>query len=299
MEENIVKGLFNIDSIKEASRGNVKPIEVSQISDNKLNDLYSQDDIETLMLNIEEFQLSQPLVVRKNNAEGYTLISGHRRLKACKMMFDKGKPLFYFNKIFINEVPCLIIENSFTNDDDEFLAIVSSNASRIVTADERKKIYLKLRDIYKRKCEAGKKPAGRERETIASWMGVTDRTISNYKKELLEVQKQNNLGKLIKKFNNFERSFYNFNLKDYSEDEIKKIKENAIPAINSVLAALNIDESELWQRGNFPRCKINKYFYKQDKEFCNMKRITKLVENKWASLTFTINKDLFIINTIC
>ena len=79
MEENITRGLFNPDSLTEAAKGKIKAIDTYLIRENKLNEIYSQDDIECLKENIKEFQLSQPLVVRKNPDGSYTIISGHRR----------------------------------------------------------------------------------------------------------------------------------------------------------------------------------------------------------------------------
>ena len=184
MEKSITRGLFNVDSLAEASKGKIRAIDTYLIRENRLNEIYSQDDIDVLKENIKEFQLSQPLVVRKTKEGLYIILSGHRRFKACKAIFEEGKPLYYFDKKFINQIPCVVDNREYRNEDDEFLAIVSSNAARVLSSDERKKIYLKLKEIYVRKCASGEKPPGRERETIASWMGVTDRTVQNYKKQM-------------------------------------------------------------------------------------------------------------------
>ena len=73
MDENITRGLFNPDSLTEASKGKVKAIDAYLIKENKLNEIYSQDDIDGLKENIWEFQLSQPIVVRKNKDGTYTI----------------------------------------------------------------------------------------------------------------------------------------------------------------------------------------------------------------------------------
>lgn len=247
MAESIMKGLFNPDSLTEASKGKITPIDTWLIRENKLNDIYSQDDIDVLKENIKEFQLSQPLVVRKNNDGSYTIISGHRRFKACKALFDEGSKLYYFDKEFINQIPCVIDNKHYRNEDDEFLAIVSSNASRVLSPEERKKIYLKLKEIYDRKCANGEKPKGRERETIASWMGVTDRTIQNYKKQAISdsVKQQNNSGKILKKLNGIERYFTDLETGIYSAEELESFRQSAIPAINTLMMRLNIDAKDL------------------------------------------------------
>ena len=247
MDENITRGLFNPDSLMEASKGTIKAIDYYLISENKLNDIYSQEDIDLLKENIEEFQLSQPLVVRRNSNKGYTIISGHRRFKACRQLFAENKPLYYFDKKYINQIPCIIDNKEYKNEDDEFLAIVSSNASRVLSSDERKNIYLKLKEIYDHKCAAGERPRGKERETIASWMGVTDRTVSNYKKKLKEenIQKQNDTYKIIKRFTGIERLFTDINISNYNDEDIVKMRQAIIPAINSVMNKLDIDINDL------------------------------------------------------
>lgn len=247
MEENVTRGLFNIDSINEASKGKVRSIDVDQLRENRLNSIYSQDDIDLLKENIEEFQLSQPLVVRKNDDSSYTILSGHRRFKACRKLFEEGKNLYFFDKEFVNQIPCVVDNRIYSNEDDEFLAIVSSNASRVLSSDERKAIYVRLKEIYDRKCTAGEKPKGREREIIASWMGVTDRTIQNYKTKTApeKVQSQNNKGKIVKKLTSLEKYFTDIELGGYSQNDIDEIRQTAIPTINAVMEKLDIGTDEL------------------------------------------------------
>ena len=98
MEENITRGLFNVDSLAEASKGKIRAIDTYLIRENRLNEIYSQDDIDVLKENIEEFQLSQPLVVRKTKEGLYIILSGHRRFKACKAIFEEGKPLYFLDR---------------------------------------------------------------------------------------------------------------------------------------------------------------------------------------------------------
>ena len=247
MEENITRGLFNPDSLAEAAKGKIRAIDTYLIKENKLNEIYSQDDIDCLKENIEEFQLSQPLVVKKNTDGSFTLISGHRRVKACRALFEEEKPLYYFDKEYINQIPCVVSNREYKNEDDEFLAIVSSNAARVLSSEERKAIYLKLKEIYERKCASGEKPKGRERETIASWMGVSDRTVQNYKKQMENglIQHQNNSGKIMKKLYGIERYFTDLETGLYSESEMEQFRQSAIPAINALMARLNIDITDL------------------------------------------------------
>ena len=247
MEESVTRGLFNLDSLNEASKGKVKNIEVYLLKENRLNGLYSQEDIELLKDNIEEFQLSQPLVVKKNSDGSYTILSGHRRFKACKKIFEEGKHLYFFDKEFVDQIPYIVDNRQFKNEDDEFLAIVSSNASRVLSVDERKKIYLKLKEIYDHKCASGERPKGKEREVIAAWMGVSDRTVQTYKTKTLpdKVQKQNKKetdkkNAIIKRFSIIQKELTSFEPDHYSIEEINDIRELAIQSIRTTLQQLEI-----------------------------------------------------------
>ena len=142
MEENVTRGLFNLDSLNEAAKGRVVAIDYYLLKENKLNDIYLQEDIDLLKENIEEFQLSQPIIVRKNADNSYTILSGHRRYKACKKIFAENKSLFFFDKEYINQIPCIVDNKQYKSEDDEFLAIVSSNAARVLSAEERNTVFL-------------------------------------------------------------------------------------------------------------------------------------------------------------
>ncbi len=247
MEENITQGLFNIDSLNEAAKGKVRAIDIDLIEENRLNDLYSQEDIDGLKDNIREFQLSQPLIVRKINNSKYRLISGHRRLKACRELFSEGGTLYFFDKEYHHQLPCILDEKEYKDEDDELLAIVSSNSQRILSKEERKKIYEALNTIYEHKCAKGEKPPGRAREIISRWMGISARTVQNYKSESNneKPEKPNNTIKIIKRFVSLERLFTDLDKKDLEDEDLISIKEAAIPAINTVMQMLDIEITDL------------------------------------------------------
>ncbi len=78
-------------------------------------------------------------------------------------------------------------------------------------------------------------------------MGVSDRTVQNYKKRMESglVQHQNNSGKIMKKLSGIERYFTDLETGLYSESEMEQFRQSAIPAINALMARLNIDISDL------------------------------------------------------
>lgn len=78
-------------------------------------------------------------------------------------------------------------------------------------------------------------------------MGVTDRTVQNYKKELQngQTQRQNNSGKIVKKLTGIERYFTDLDIDAYSSEEKNSFRQAAIPAINTVMQMLDIDVKDL------------------------------------------------------
>ena len=59
------------------------------------------------------------------------------------------------------------------------------------------------------------------------------------------VSKAGNKEKIIKRLSSLEKYFTDLDVKGYSSDELKEIRENAIPAINAILQCLNIDIDRL------------------------------------------------------
>ena len=100
-------------------------LSIEDVSDNK-NNKYSQNEIEELAQNIYMVGLDQYFVVRPDydNKDQYILIAGHRRLKAIKLLKERGQWGEY--------IPCIVkdpagIDLPLSFEDKERLAIMSTN----------------------------------------------------------------------------------------------------------------------------------------------------------------------------
>lgn len=98
----------------------IKDIQLREIIPNPLNKSRSMDynEIENLKDSIQEVGLLHPLVVYRNDAGTYTLISGHRRFAALNNMAGDDYA-----------VPCVVIEKP-TNDVEEAEYMTRANVHR-------------------------------------------------------------------------------------------------------------------------------------------------------------------------
>ena len=78
-------------------------------------------------------------------------------------------------------------------------------------------------------------------------MGISQRTVGNYKRELQlqQIKQQNNKSRIIKRLTSLEYRFTNFESGLYSREEMAEFKAAAIPAINAMMKQLDIDPCEL------------------------------------------------------
>ncbi len=168
------KGMLNPQSVIDAAKGKVIYVDVNDLRNNNLN-RYEIQDIDELSENIREKGLLEPLQGIKASDGSVVLLSGHRRYAAIMRLLEQGAEVSYAGKVLDRELPVILMQE---NDPlEQRTLILSYNAYRTMTKDERKKIILEAHDIYKESCAAGKRPEGREREWITAMTGISDGTV--------------------------------------------------------------------------------------------------------------------------
>jgi hypothetical protein len=161
---------------------NLARIPINQIHSSKLN-FYEQEDPDgflakarAIALSIERHGLIHPIEVMLEPDQTYSVISGNTRLKAVQInYYEKG--------IGDGMIEATVFENQ-ENLGDEGIQnrIVHANISREKTREE----YLteiKVLEKEFEKLKAEKKVKGRRDEWISTQMGLSPRTIRNYRKE--------------------------------------------------------------------------------------------------------------------
>lgn len=156
-----------MDDLKAAASDSfidsLKMLEVEQIIPNESN-FYEMTEIEELAEDIERQGLMSVLVVTDDNGE-FHLVSGHRRLKAVKLLIDEGRRKS-------TTVPCYI--KSAKSADETQLDLIMLNATQRKYSDsDTMREYEELERIFKAMEQAGKPVKGKIRNNIARVLNVS------------------------------------------------------------------------------------------------------------------------------
>lgn len=156
-----------MDDLKAAASDSfidsLKMLEVEQIIPND-NNFYEMTEIEELAEDIERQGLMSVLVVTEDNGE-FHLISGHRRLKAIKLLIDEGRRKS-------TTVPCYI-RNAKSADETQLDLIMLNATQRKYSDSDTMREYEELERIFKAMEQAGKPVQGKIRNNIARVLNVS------------------------------------------------------------------------------------------------------------------------------
>lgn len=164
-----MRSLFNAQSVGADS----KPLVNTEISYLPIDSLipskknkYAIDNIEKLAADIEEMGLLHNLVVREADAGGkHEIISGERRYRACKLLYDAG------DKRFAN-LPCRITNNG--NQAMDEIMLLAANASARELSDYEKTWQAgRLKELLLDLKASGHKFKGRMRDVVAEMLDVS------------------------------------------------------------------------------------------------------------------------------
>lgn len=180
-------------------------VDINKLQRNELNFYDEEYEIESLVESIKEVGLLTPIQISKN----YTILSGHRRYKACQ-------------KAGVNKVKCIITDSS----DDNILELIEANRHRVKTDEEMLNETKLLQEHYIKLERQGKKPKGRLRELIAKDMGISAATV------------QRNLNKISASSNSAVSN-------DTKEISVKSVKEIEFIKLQKLLKKIiKLSESE-------------------------------------------------------
>lgn len=177
---------------KEESKSvfKIKNLAIEEIEPDERN-FYNTDEIEELKASIEMFGLQQNLVVRESDSK-YKLISGHRRLKALKELFDEGHEEF-------RTIPCKI-ESEIDDAKTELQLIFANSTSRELSDYEKTHQAIRIKELLKDLKTNGVKIPGKMRNLVAEVLNVSPTQVGrmesidkNLSKEFKEEFKNDNV----------------------------------------------------------------------------------------------------------
>lgn len=130
---------------------------------------YTVDDVADLMASIEAHGVMQPIIC----TEDYKVISGHRRLTACRQLYATTADDKY------KTVPCIIrhVEDEI---EEEMMLIEANSTARILTSYELMEQARKYDKLLVDAAKQGYTYEGRRRDIVAKMMKVSPSKVGRY-----------------------------------------------------------------------------------------------------------------------
>ena len=243
------------DSLDKTRKSKIYFLSLNDLSANPLNKIYedqdTREDLDELIDSIRETGLQQPLIVSKSE-NSYVLLSGHRRIKALKELFD-GNIEVRYNGIVLKEdnIP-VIVQYEYKTKEEQIKALIASNCYRHLSKETNRKLISEAVKIYNSQISEGQVDPGRTRDNIAKLANVDGRTVQRYVEigqkgqpvKMKEELEETNLStKLKTKLTGIEKYFTNLDVSEI--DDLSALKQIAIPAINVMIQRFDIDPKEL------------------------------------------------------
>ena len=165
--------LKNVSEMDTGKQGELLSLSIESLDEDS-NNFYSLDGIDELAANIEFAGLQQPLLVRPGETPGrYTVVSGHRRLAALKLLASEGKDF--------STVRCILDEGKGSPELQELkLIMANSDTRRMSPADISHQAERVEELLYKLK-EQGVEFPGRMRDHVAEACKVSKSKLARLK----------------------------------------------------------------------------------------------------------------------
>ena len=253
----------------DTNKSNINDIELSEISVNPFQPRsnFSNNSLKELSISIKNIGIIQPITVRKIENNKYQLISGERRLRACK-------------EIGLKKIPAFV---RMANDQDSLeMALVENIHRQDLDAIEIAISYQRLLEEINLTQEELSDKIGKNRTTISNYLrllkldpiiqsGIRDGFISmGHGRALINVRSNQEQLNIYKKIISKNLSVRNTELlvRDLKDEPVKGIKKIKTKFISSLLSTDVHLTKEKNGKGNFV---IN---FKNEGEF---NRINKLL----------------------
>ncbi len=158
------------DASKKQGTGKREGFKVTAIQLDKIipaeNNFYDTSEIEELAASIEASGLLHNIVVQAANEEGlYRIVSGERRYRAYKLLYEDGNEKY-------SAIPAII--KTYESEEDAELDLIFSNSTARELSDyEKTQQASRIRELLQKKKEKGHKFEGRMREIVAKILNVS------------------------------------------------------------------------------------------------------------------------------
>ncbi len=180
LKENRLKTVANKTTVAD-ERIKTEYININDIKPYyRQNEIYGNEDNEASLQKLNELKASikavgvlQNIVVKENNAGGYTMLSGHRRWLACRALVTEG----YDDKKFI---PATVLKNS-KDIEDRFKFLTMNSTIRNKNNYQIMQEVLELDDILEQYQKDNGKLDITKRKALAEITSLSEATIAKMK----------------------------------------------------------------------------------------------------------------------
>ena len=138
----------------------------------EIYDPIGDEHIRDLRDSILEIGLQQPLVVRKDDAHCYTILSGHNRYAAIGMIKEEDPARFL-------KVPCYVRYETISPAMEKIF-IVTQNIQRVKTPADISREIKALQEAYDEMTAAGETPPASAQAYISSLMNMSYSSVARY-----------------------------------------------------------------------------------------------------------------------
>lgn len=152
-------------SSPDTGREQIVYLPLAQLRADEKN-FYSLDGIDELAANIELIGLQQPIRVRKDG-DGYTIVSGHRRSAALRLLVKEGRTQF-------KEVACIVEADSGESAAMRELRLICANSdTRKMSSSDISKQLSRIKELIYELSKEGYTFEGKIRDFAAEAIGIS------------------------------------------------------------------------------------------------------------------------------
>ena len=169
-----MKGLLNSQSTSGARRSTeMVRIPIDSIVPSAMNQ-YGIRDVELLAADIEENGLMHNLLVRSREDGTYEILSGERRYRACRMLYDGGNEAFAF-------IPCVIADATDDAQAEYMLLAANATARELIDAEKSMQA-VRMLELLRKLRDEGHVFKGKMRDRVAELLDVSPAQVGRYQK---------------------------------------------------------------------------------------------------------------------
>lgn len=128
---------------------------------------YAVENVDDLADSIKLSGLLQPLLVVPAEDGDYRLISGHRRFKAIRQLYEES------NFTDWEKAPCIVLPDPGSEDREQLMLIHANSTGRVLSGAEIQRQGREIREILVRMKEEGVEIPGRLRDVVAEQMQIS------------------------------------------------------------------------------------------------------------------------------